>query len=117
MVSRMMHTLVTWEGTPSAGQSMVFTSLYYPHLPYRPDKVANNPSQGQTAAAWKNQREATAHASGITVIEDNVDQTLLSLELEEGNQEWIWFNPAGQSIQLNGQIIQSPFGYQKAAKP
>lgn len=107
----------TWEGTPSAGQSMVFTSLYYPHLPYRPDKVSNNPSQGQTAAAWKNQREATAHASGITVIEDNVDQTLLSLELEEGNQEWIWFNPAGQSIQLNGQIIQSPFGYQKAAKP
>ena len=87
MVSRTMHTLVTWEGTPSAGQSMVFTSLYYPHLPYRPDKVAN------------------------------VDQTLLSLELEEGNQEWIWFNPAGQSIQLSGQIIQSPFGYQKAAKP
>ena len=100
-----MHTLVTWEGTPSAGQSMVFTSLYYPHLPYRPDKVSNNPSQGQTAAAWKNQSE------------DNVDQTLLSLELEEGNQKWIWFNPAGQSIQLNGQIIQSPFGYQKAAKP
>ena len=112
-----MHTLVTWEGTPSASQSMVFTSLYYPHLPYRPDKVSSNPSQGQTAAAWKNQSEATAHASGITVIEDNVDQTLLSLELEEGNQEWIWFNPAGQSIQLSGQIIQSPFGYQKAAKP
>ena len=112
-----MHTLVTWGGTSSAGQSMVITSPYYPHLSYRLDKVSNNPSQGQSAAAWKNQLQATAHASGITVIEDNVDQTLLSLELEEGNQEWIWFNPAGKSIQLNGQIIQSPFGYQKATKP
>jgi hypothetical protein len=96
---------------------MVFTSLYYPHLPYRPDKVSNNPSQGQATAAWRNQREATAHASGIEVIEDSIDQTLLSLELEEGNREWVWFNPTNKSMELNGNKIQSRFGYLKASKP
>ena len=107
----------TWEGTSTVGQSMVFTSLYYPHLPYRPDKVSNNPSQGQATAAWRNQREATAHASGIEVIEDSIDQTLLSLELEEGNREWVWFNPTNKSMELNGNKIQSRFGYLKASKP
>ena len=88
-----------WEGTPEVGHSMVFTQVYYPHVPYRSLPTSNNPNPG-SKAEYANQLQATAHAAGIQVVQDNVTATVLRLELENDQVEWVAFNPQGKTLRL-----------------
>ncbi|MCA9217045.1 MAG: hypothetical protein KDB27_28445 [Planctomycetales bacterium] len=88
-----------WQGTPTAGQQLVFTQVYYPHAPYRSLPTSNNPNPG-SKAAYANQLEATAHASGISILRDDLTATVLRLELESGNVEWVAFNPSGETLKV-----------------
>ena len=78
---------------------MVFTQVYYPHAPYRSLPTSNNPDPG-SKAEYANQLQATAHAAGIQVVQDDPKATVLRLELEDGQVEWAAFNPQGRTLRL-----------------
>ena len=88
-----------WRGTPQVGEALVFTQVYYPHAPYRPLPTSNNPNPN-SKAAYANQLQATAHASGIEVVQDDVDATVLRLELGNDQVEWVAFNPLSKTLRL-----------------
>jgi hypothetical protein len=98
-----------WEGVPKAGEKQVFTQLYYPHAPYRARTLSNNPGAG--GAAYADELQATAHASGIRVIRDDPDVSILRLELEPGRVEWVVFNPEGQPVEFGPGKTQNPLAY------
>ena len=87
-----------WEGTPAVGEKLVFTQVYYPHPPYRSHTSSNNPG---SKGAYANELQATAHASGIKVIRDDADASILRLELEAGRVEWVVFNPQSKSLKMD----------------
>lgn len=88
-----------WEGTPKVGESLVFTQVYYPHAPYRSLPTSNNPNPN-SKAAYANNLQATAHASGIEVIQDSAKVSILRLELENDKVEWVAFNPLGKELEF-----------------
>ena len=99
-----------WEGTPAPGQKLVFTQVYYPHPPYRSRATSNNPNPG-AKAAYADELQATAHASGIEVIRDDAEVSILRLELEAGNVEWVVFNPFEKDIDVESGRIHAPYCY------
>ena len=80
----------TWEGTPEIGQRLVFTQIYYPHLPHRPRASTNNPG---AVAVYGDDLQATAGAAGITVLQDDPEATVLRLALTADSVEHVVFNP------------------------
>lgn len=91
----------TWEGLAESGQQFAFTQVYYPHAPYRARASTVNP--GAKAVYSGGDIQATACASGITVIKDTVETTVLQFAFEPERIEWVVFNPKGDSISV-GQI-------------
>lgn len=71
---------------------LVFTQVCYPHTPCRARSKSNNPNP-QSAAAYANDLQATAHASGIRLLRDSPELSVLRLELDPYRIEWIVFNP------------------------
>ena len=102
-----------WEGTPKVGETLVFTQVYYPHAPYRSLPTSNNPNPDarNSKAAYANNLQATAHASGIQVVQDNAEATVLRLELESDKVEWAAFNPQGKELQLGETATTSRLAY------
>ena len=101
-----------WEGTPAIGEQMVFTQVYYPHSPYRARATSNDPNP-DARAAYANELQATAHASGIQIIKDSSEATVLRLELTPGEIEWIVFNQTGTAIEFAGHITTEPLLYSR----
>jgi hypothetical protein len=97
-----------WEGTPAAGEKLVFTQVYYPHPPYRSRTTSNNPG---SKGAYANELQATAHASGIKVIRDDADASILRLELEAGHVEWVIFNPQAKSLKMDSIQTDEPLAH------
>jgi hypothetical protein len=85
--------------------------LYYPHPPYRPRATSNNPG---SKAAYADDLQAAAHASGIQLIRDEVEASILRLELEPGRVEWVVFNPQGRTIKLDAVETGEPLFYQSS---
>lgn len=100
-----------WEGESAPGDRQVFTQLYYPHMPYRSRPTSNNPNPN-AEAAYADERQATAHASGIRVLRDDPDASILKLELEPGRVEWVVFNPSAQALEFGGHRSSESFIYQ-----
>ncbi|HIG29292.1 MAG TPA: hypothetical protein EYQ50_16480 [Verrucomicrobiales bacterium] len=99
----------TWEGTPMKGDQKVFTQVYYPHMPYRFRTHNNNPSGSRQIN--EPSLKATAHASGITVLRDDVEASVLKLELAEGEVEYIVFNPEGLELNIGKRTTSQQFAY------
>jgi hypothetical protein len=99
-----------WEGTPAVGETLVFTQLYYPHPPYRSRATSNNPNPG-AKAAYADELQATAHASGITVIRDDPETSILRVELESGHVEWVVFNLDAKPVKVGGKQTIEPMAY------
>lgn len=99
-----------WEGTPKPGQQLVFTQVYYPHPPYRARATSNNPNPGSTAA-YADEFQATAHACGIQVIRDDVVASIVRLELEAGQVEWVVFNPEAKRLAVGSYETNESFAY------
>ncbi|UCD53120.1 MAG: hypothetical protein JSW27_10845, partial [Phycisphaerales bacterium] len=97
-----------WEGTPVAGQKLVFTQVYYPHPPYRARATSNNPG---AKAAYADRLQATAHASGLEVIRDDAEVSILRLELEAQHVEWMAFNPFERGIEIGSRRVHAPYCY------
>jgi hypothetical protein len=104
-----------WEGTPAAGEKLVFTQVYYPHPPYRARPTSNNPNPA-AKAAYANELQATAHASGIKVLRDDVEASVLRLELEPGNVEWVGFNPLSKPLVLGDAQTSEPMVYLRSGR-
>lgn len=103
-----------WEGTPDVGQRLVFTQVYYPHPPYRSRTLSNNPG---ATGGYADKLQATAHASGITVIRDDAEASILRLELEPGRVEWVVFNPEARPLEVGSQRTNEPLAYFDTARP
>ena len=97
-----------WQGKAKAGQQMVFTQLYYPHLPYRFRTSDNNPG---TKVENRYDLQSTVGASGISVLRDDIEATILRVELAEDEIEWIVFNPRGELIKVDNLEITHPYAH------
>jgi hypothetical protein len=97
-----------WEGTPAAGEKLVFTQVYYPHPPYRARTTSNNPG---SKGSYVSELQATAHASGIQVIRDDAEASILRLEMEPGHVEWVVFNPQTKLLKLDFIEMREPYAY------
>ena len=86
-------------GTPKVGEKLVFTQVYHPHPPHRPTLRSNHAG---AKASYTDALQATAGASGIRVVRDDPEATLLRLEFEPGRVEWVAFNPQGRSLDMGG---------------
>ena len=103
-----------WNGTPEAGQKLVFTQVYFPHRPYRPKQSSNNPNPN-LKAAYEDDLQATAHASGIKVVRDDVEASVLRLELTPDHVEWVVFNQEETPIKLAKTETSERMHYEPAA--
>lgn len=99
-----------WEGMAEAGRQLVFTQVYYPHQPYRPLRSSADPLSGQKVE-YGNALKDTAGAAGITVLRDDVEASILRLEMEPGRVEWLVFNPRQMPLQAGGSETRRPFAY------
>ena len=99
-----------WEGSPEIGETLVFTQVYYPHAPYRSLPTSNNPNPG-SKSAYANILQATAHASGIQVIQDSVEVSILRLNLEANKVEWVAFNPLGKELRVGKSRVSNRLAY------
>lgn len=97
-----------WEGTPNAGDTLVFTQVYYPHAPYKPT-ISSNHAGAQ--AVYANELQATAGASGVQTIRDDAEASVLRLELEPGKVEWVVFNPSERDLEVAGRQIKKSYEY------
>jgi len=102
--------------SPAAGQKLVFAQVYYPHPPYRARATSNSPNPG-AKAAYASELQATAHASGIQVIRDDPEASVLRLELESGRTEWVVFNPQTEPIKAAGLETSAPLAYLDSGRP
>jgi len=103
----------TWEGRARAGQQLVFTQVYYPHAPYRARASTNNPG---AVAVYGDKLQATAGAAGITVLRDDVEASVLRLELDKGRVEFVVFNPGKQNIELGSIKTDRAYAYVEAVE-
>jgi hypothetical protein len=97
-----------WEGTPKAGETLVFTQVYYPHAPYKASIKSNHAG---AEAVYADDLQATAGASGIHVVRDDSEASVLRLELEPGTVEWVAFNREKAPIQLGSEVSRDPLDY------
>lgn len=97
-----------WEGTPKAGEKLVFTQVYYPHAPYRP---AIHSNAAGAKAHYADELQATAGASGIQVVRDDPEASLLRLEMSPGKVEWVLFNPGAVNVEVAGMPTRKPYEY------
>jgi hypothetical protein len=88
-----------WEGTSSPGQRLHCTQVYYPHAATKARASSNEP--GAKAMYPGGDLAATAGASGIEVIRDDTETTVLRLEFQPGRVEWVVFNPPGKTLTLD----------------
>jgi hypothetical protein len=95
------------------GQRLHFTQVYYPHQPYRARASSNNPNPG-LKAMYVNDIQATAGASAITVLRDNVEASVLRFEFEPGQIEYVLFNPRKKLLKVNSIETQQEYVYIKA---
>ncbi|MCF7765534.1 MAG: hypothetical protein K9N62_17835 [Verrucomicrobia bacterium] len=104
-----------WNGKPAVGDKLVFTQVYYPHWPYRSRSVSNNPNP-DLKATYASELQATAHASGIRILRDTPEASVLRLELNPGRVEWVVFNPHGESIAFENQQSMEPLLYTSSSQ-
>jgi hypothetical protein len=97
-----------WDGTPEAGDKLVFTQVYRPHPPYRPSIRSNNAG---AQASYADELQATAGASGMRVVQDAPEVTVLRLKMTPGRVEWVLFNAGQTAVQFAGQATRKPFDY------
>ena len=88
-----------WEGTPEKGERRHVTQVYYPHAATRFRATSVEP--GARGVYDGGLIASTAGASGIHVIQDTPDLTVLRIELEKDRNEWIVFNPSAQTIEID----------------
>ena len=103
----------TWEGLAESGQQLHFTQVYYPHQPYRTRASSNNPNPG-LKAIYFNDIQATAGASAINVLRDDVEATVLCFEFEPDQVEYIVFNPSKKLLKAGSIETQQEYAYIKA---
>lgn len=104
------------EGGAQPGQQLSFTQVLLPHLPHRVRATTNNPNPG-AEGAYRSDLEAAAGASGIRVIRDDVDVTVLRLDVEPGQVEWIALNPRRTSTDFASGVTDAPYAYVTATRP
>ena len=97
-----------WQGKVEVDQKMVFTQLYYPHLPYRFRTSNNNPD---AKVENRYDLQSTAGASGISVLRDDIETPILRIELAEDEIEWIVFNPQSKPVSVDNLEIIRPYAY------
>jgi hypothetical protein len=94
-----------WEGDTRAGQKMDFLQVLYPHPPFVPGVNANLPGGESPELA------ATAGASGIKVLMDTPETTVVQLALDADRVEWVVFNPGGKRIKAGDLVTDAHFAY------
>jgi hypothetical protein len=104
-----------WQGMTQIGQKLAFTQVYYPHLPYRPRASSNNPNPG-LKAVYADGMQATAGAGAITILQDDVEVSVLQFEFEHGQTEYVVFNPKRKRLNIDSIEIQQAYTYQKAER-
>ena len=97
-----------WEGNPKKGEQKIFTQVYYPHMPYRNRTYNNNPGDQE---AEKPTLQNTAYASGIEVIRDDANASILKLEFDEEETEYVIFNPAAHKINIGNRSVEQALAY------
>ena len=97
-----------WQGKVEVDQKMVFTQLYYPHLPYRSRTSNNNPD---AKVENRYDLQSTVGASGISVLRDDIETPILRIELAEDEIEWIVFNPQSKPVSVDNLEIIRPYAY------
>jgi len=80
-----------WDGTTKPGQKLVFTQVYYPH-------------------------QQAVDGSGIKVLRDDPQASVLRLELEPGRVEWVLFNPEQIVIERDGAKTSKSYEYRRGEK-
>ena len=103
-----------WEGTPAAGQRVHNTQVYYPHAARKSPRVSNNP--GMKNENREAELATLAGASGIQVIRDDLEATVLRFEFEPGRVEWVAFNPQRQTLHVSTLKTQDPLVYHAVDK-
>jgi len=98
-----------WEGTPTVGQRLHSTQVYYPHAATKARVSSNQP--GAKAEYAKGDLGATAGASGITVIRDDLGATVLKFQFEADRVEWVTINHEDAEISVNGKIVSGLWDY------
>ena len=68
-------------------------------------------------AAYANDLQATAHASGIHVVRDQPEATILRLEMEPGQVEWVVFNSAATPLKFDAIETNEPLAYWLSPQP
>ncbi len=102
-----------WEGTTTPGQRLHSTQLYYPHTPSR--TRASTVDLGAQAVYREGEIAATAGASGIAVVRDTAETTLLLTAFDARLREWTLFNPRGEVIRYEGFQTDARYGYIRSA--
>ena len=97
-------------------ENLVFSQSHYEHSRDGPRAVSNNSIQGMRVA-YTDKRQTTVHWSGINVIRDDAEDSILRLELEAGHVEWVVFNPQSARLKLAGSGTSEPMVYLDTAKP
>jgi hypothetical protein len=101
-----------WEGQAEIGQQLIFTQVYYPHTPYRAHASTNNPG---AVAVYGDDLKATAGASGIGVLRDDVEASVLRLEFQANRIEHVVFNPNEMDIVVDSVRTKEPYTYFSSA--
>ena len=103
-----------WEGTPKVGQTLHSTQIFYPHVPYRARPSTNN--IGAKAVYRGGNFAATAGASGINVVIDTPETTLLRTSFAPELEEWLLFNPGGQRVEHESFASDARYAYVRLEK-
>lgn len=83
----------TWEGLAQRGDRLLFTQVYYPHVPNLELPTSNVPG-----AVRPQDLAGTAGADGIHVLRDDTEATVLRFAFDADREEWVVFNPEGGAI-------------------
>jgi len=102
-----------WEGTPQAGDTLVFTQLYAPHPPFRPSAASNNPG---AKATYSDPLQASAGADGIRVHRDDTAASVLTVDNGNGHVDWVVFNPHGLAVDIGARTTNARFDRVRAPK-
>lgn len=97
-----------WEGTPRAGDTLVFTQVYWPHAPSKPSVSSNHAG---AKAVYADDLRRTAGASGIRVLRDDPEASVVRIEVEPGTVEWVVFNPRGAAVGFADRQTTKPYEY------
>jgi len=102
-----------WEGTPQAGDTLVFTQLYVPHPPFRPSAASNNPG---AKATYSDPLQASAGADAIRVHRDDTAASVLTVDNGNGQVDWVVFNPHGLAVDIGARTTNARFDRVRAPK-